>query len=149
MSWSYGPVSDPPVAIITGLDQVRLLIGDTDPAAPLLQDEEIAVYLADGPLAQASATLAASLCASAVASRYRRLADIREGSASVNLSQLAKQFTDLAAALRMQAGQAGVAPAAGMIATGSCGHGPAFTRRIGDDVGAGDWPHPRGRLGEW
>ena len=103
MTWSYGPAADPPLPITTDLDQVRLLIGDTDPAAPLLQDEEIGLYLADGLQPQPSPQLSAAMAAGLLASKYRRLVDIREGAASASLSQLAKQFSDLAAELRGQA----------------------------------------------
>ena len=147
--WSYGPASDPPVPITTDRDLVRRKIGDTNPASPLLLDEEIAIYLTGGPLAQSSVLLAASMCAADIAATYSRMADIREGAAALSLSQLSEKFMAMSEKLQAQAGQSGVAPAAAMAGTAACSHGPAFTRRIGDDSGAGDWPHQRGRLGEW
>jgi len=138
MTWSYGPAADPPLPITTDLDQVRLLIGDTDPAAPLLQDEEIGLYLADGLQPQPSPQLSAAMAAGLLASKYRRLVDIREGAASASLSQLAKQFSDLAAELR---GQASLSVAVGVAPAFACHRGgPAFTRTMGDEPGAGDWP---------
>lgn len=45
MSWSYDPtkLKDSPI------DQIRLLIGDTDEGDPLLQDEEIQFYINQFP----------------------------------------------------------------------------------------------------
>jgi hypothetical protein len=139
MAWTYGPATFPQPDALSELDQVRLLLGDTNPSAPLLQDEEIGLFLSTGLQPQASPLLSAAMAAALLASRYRRLVDIREGAASASLSQLAKQFTDLASELRSQASLGG--GSSGLLPAMSCGGGQrAFTRTMGDEPGAGDWP---------
>lgn len=141
MAWTYGPITYPPPASLSDLDQVRLLIGDIDPDAPLLQDEEIGLYLTGGLQAQPNLLLAGAMAAALISGKFRRLVDVREGAASANLSQLAKQYSDLAAELRDRSavsGASGILAAPAAQSARTCG--PAFTRALGDAWGAGDWP---------
>lgn len=90
MTWSYGPSDG--IAIVNDIDRVRLLIGDTDKDAPLLQDEEI-VGLLDltGTVAGA-----ASLSCRSLAGRFSQSVDIRIGSKSVSAGSLATRYGELA-----------------------------------------------------
>jgi hypothetical protein len=81
--------------------RVRLLVGATDVNDPLVTDEEIAVFLAGGALAQASERLAAAEVAAAIATTFiRRATSISEGGASVTWGDQAKRYRDLADSLR-------------------------------------------------
>lgn len=93
--------------LATGIGRVRLLVGATDETDPLLQDEEIAVFLAGGGLAQGSERLSAAAVAEAIATKYvTRAQSISEGGATVNWGDQAKRYRDLADALRASAAAA-------------------------------------------
>ena len=94
MTWSYNPG-----ALATSpLYQVRLALGDTQPAAPLLQDEEIAQYLSR----YGNPYFAAASAAEALAGGYSRQVDRSLGGMSLQNSQKAAQFLALARSLRRQ-----------------------------------------------
>jgi hypothetical protein len=91
MAWTY---SD---ALTTPKDKVRIRIGDTDSADPVLSDGEItyALELASNDLNQA----AIYACEFAVA-KYSKQPDTRFGPSSVSGSQRSSQYADLLKQLR-------------------------------------------------
>lgn len=77
-------------------DRVRLLYGDTDVASPLLQDEELALVLTGGLMAQSTDIGSALAAARIVLSKYAHTSvDISAGGTSVALSQRVKNLTDI------------------------------------------------------
>lgn len=86
-------------ALTAAKDQVRLLIGDTDVSDALLQDEEIAFLLTQSA---SNVNAAAVRACEAVAAKFARLADTQVDDVRVSLSQRAKGYRELAAALRGQ-----------------------------------------------
>jgi len=93
MSWTFG--NDPRNSV---RDRVRVLIGDTNPAQPLLEDEVIDWLIER----ERNELLAAAKAAEAIAARFAREADISVGDLSVKYSNLAAQYLELAASLREQ-----------------------------------------------
>jgi len=94
MTWSYS--GDPTTS---RKDELRFLIGDTDSAEPLLQDEELDYILSK----QASIYLAAAVACDTIAAKFSREADTRAGPGSrlsVALSQRAKAYRAMAAEFR-------------------------------------------------
>jgi hypothetical protein len=102
MTWSYNAT----LAGDGATNTVRMLIGDTVSADPLLQDEEIAAQIARFPCVE----YAASAAAGSIYAKFARLADVTDGDVSVKYSQKAAQYSALAVRL---AGEAvtGAAPA--------------------------------------
>ena len=101
MSWSYSqdPTTSP-------MDEVRFLIGDTNPSAQQLQDQEILynIALVYGPNPPASGNfLPAAYCADAISSNYARKVDKSVGDLHITYSQGSKNFQDLANRLRQRA----------------------------------------------
>lgn len=123
MVWTYS--GDP---LVSDQDAIRFEIGDTDEDDQLLQDEEIryALKVEDTILA------AAARCCEVIARKLSRDTDYRLGPAYVYASQRARAFMELAAELRRRAGSG-----SGMY-VGGTGTRPAFTRRMMDNVGAGE-----------
>lgn len=93
MSWSYD------ITLPTAKDRVRLLIGDTDIADPLISDEEIIALL---QLCQSQERRCAGEIAQAIAARLSRQADIAIGGMRENLSRLAVNYMSLANRLLTQ-----------------------------------------------
>lgn len=93
MTWSYVvPLDDPK-------DQVRLLMGDTNSARPLLQDEEIDFVLSS----EARVMWAAAQCCDLVASKYTGSGTSRSiGSMSIS-GDLSEEYTTRGQKLRQQA----------------------------------------------
>lgn len=120
MSWSYA--SD----FSTQRDRIRLLIGDTDSADPLLSDAEIAVYGDGGQLAQANDHLAAAACCEAIASKFARRVSLSAGGTSVALDQQARAYQERATRLRREADDAPVGVGSGTLGA------PVFTLTTGD-----------------
>lgn len=89
MTWTYTLAS----IATTPLYQVRLMIGDTVVAKPLLQDEEISFYLMVDP----SVWRAASRACRAIAGIYSRDADSVQGELKQVYSVRAKAYNSLAA----------------------------------------------------
>lgn len=78
MTWTYG--GDP---TLSATDQVRFLIGDTDPNTPRVQDEELqfALYIHTNPWL-AGAVIAESLAARAAAEVNQSIGELREEAAA-------------------------------------------------------------------
>ena len=93
MTWTYGndPANDP-------VDEVRLLVSDTDSSDPLISDEEIAYFIAKGGTGVGAAYLAAN----AIAAKFGRLADEKTGMVEVKWHQRYKAYSQLAADLKRQ-----------------------------------------------
>lgn len=88
MSFTYD------TALLSGSDlmQVRLLVGDTDSATALMQDEEIQLRLDE----LGSVRAAAAAVARDIAAAFARKVTSTVGRMSRQLSDLAKQYRDLA-----------------------------------------------------
>lgn len=96
MTWTFSD-SD----ISTNLAKVRVLIGDTDTTDQLLSDEIVNYFLT----ARASnLNLAAADACDAIASKFARKADFRNGALAVSASQRAKAYTAKAQELRERDG---------------------------------------------
>jgi hypothetical protein len=96
MTWSYtqNPTGRP-------LDRVRLYLGDTNPEAQLLQDEEISFLYND---ASANALVAAARAADMLAARHASSVSRSIGRLSIDRGDRAESFRKLAADLWAQAG---------------------------------------------
>lgn len=100
MTWSYDS------SLSQERDQVRFLVGDTDPAAThLAQNEEI-----DWALTQGGIWFAASLIADSIASFFSDSADKQVGDLRLSNSQKSTQFRDLAVNFRANMSRISVAP---------------------------------------
>lgn len=95
MTWSYSPAA----LASSSKDRVRLLIGDTDSAAPQLQDEEIAFLVTQ----RGSEYLAGADACRRLAAKYARQVDTTNLSLSVSASQRAAAYKELAEQLETQA----------------------------------------------
>jgi hypothetical protein len=105
MTWSYDPEMG------TTKDEVRFLIGDTDPEDPLLQNEEIAYLLT----VEGSPALAAARACDVLGTRFAKLVDKAVGDLRLSLSQRSENFRAQATHLR-SGGASSVVPVP--IATG-------------------------------
>ena len=86
-------------------DMVRLRIGDTDPNAPLLNDEELDALID----ANAGDTwLAAADACDAIAAQYASKFDFSTDNQSFSPSQVVAQYRELAGHLRTQSAAGGV-----------------------------------------
>ena len=86
MSWSY--TADP---LNNSVDELRLLIGDTNSSDPQLQDEEIQYFLSKySSVSQASVAAVTNLIA-----KYSRLADETTAELSIKWSQKAQAYRRL------------------------------------------------------
>ncbi len=106
MSWSYSgnPASSP-------LDEVRFLIGDTNPDSQQLSDEEINynITIVSGPSPPATGNfLAAAYSAGMIAATYARSVDKSVGDLSISYGNRYKQFQTLSNSLKQRATFAGV-----------------------------------------
>ncbi|MGN6812554.1 MAG: hypothetical protein ACTHMP_16950 [Thermomicrobiales bacterium] len=107
MTFSYVPGQLATVPLY----RVRLALGDTQPAYPLLQDEEIDQYLTT--YGTTNIYFAAAYAAEAIAGLFSRQVDrALGGGLSLQNSQKVTQYLQLAARLRRQAAL-GVMPYAG------------------------------------
>lgn len=93
------------------LDAMRLLIGDTDSTAPLLQDSECNYFLS----LNSNTFLAASESCKAISAKFARLADTTVDSVSIKHSQKAKQYAELGENLERKVKIMGALPFAGGI----------------------------------
>lgn len=94
MSWSYN------LALGASKDKVRLLIGDTDAAAPQLQDEELDFLVAQ----RGDVNLAAADACRALQAKYARMVDTTNLSLSISASQRSAAYATLAEQLETKAG---------------------------------------------
>lgn len=101
-------------AICTAADIefVRLLLGDTDEAAPLLTDRQITLLLGES---EGNRYAAAALGADTLSAKFAGATDATLGDVSVSNSQLSTQYSALAVRLRRQALIRTTAPYAGGI----------------------------------
>jgi len=86
------------------VDAVRFLIGDTDSLASALSDAEITFALDQ---TAENVTLAAALCARALAARYARMVDTKFETVETRYSQLRANYEALARQLTADAKRAG------------------------------------------
>jgi hypothetical protein len=94
MSWTY---SDDPAS--SPRDEVRFLIGDTDPAVPLLTDEELDWLLA----ANSNTYYAAAQAADSVAAKYGKYVTKTVDGLTITKSERSTNYAALAKRLRSQA----------------------------------------------
>ena len=86
-------------SISTDLAKVRLILGDTDSTDQLLQDEEINYFLSLNDNVYGASVLAAT----AIQSKFSRLADTSIESVSVKYTQKADQYAKLSQDLKSKA----------------------------------------------
>lgn len=121
--------------LFTNRDRVRLLIGDTDEAEPLLQDEEILPLVPSGAVLALTDTKlirAAYFCCRILVAKFSRKVSMSVGGASATLDAKARGYRDLAEDLLAQIGGAGaisttVAPYAGGLSLAEKTTGAADT----------------------
>lgn len=105
MTWTYG--GDPSAS---DRDAVRFEIQDTDPASPLVQDEEIAYAL----LREGNVLAAAARCCEALARKFAGKGDVSITSAGDSVkrsySSMARTYAELATGLRSRATLSSGAP---------------------------------------
>lgn len=89
------------------LEAMRFHLGDTNPNAPLLSDEEI-TYLLDTYLGQNDLLWVAALAAEDIAGRFAREVSVSGDGASVDLAALQGKFEQLASSLRLRSKDAGM-----------------------------------------
>lgn len=106
MTWTY---SGNPSA--STRDEVRFLVGDTDTADQLAQDEEIAYAVAQ----EANARAAAARVARAIAAKFARKADKSVGDLRISYKQQYDNYIALADELTRDAAIYGAMPYAGGI----------------------------------
>lgn len=112
MAWTYGaaPATDP-------IDEVHFLVGDTDAAEPLLQNEEVTALLGLYPKpAGKPAYLAAAAGADAIAAQFARRAQRSVGPLAISAQQQWEHYVALAQQLRTAyaTGGLGVIPSASL-----------------------------------
>lgn len=98
MTWTYdGDPADP-----DRRDEVRWLVGDTDPEDELVTDEEVELALTRWPPPDDKPPwLAGAMVADSIAAKYARKADRSIGSLSISAKQQRDHYRELAADLRM------------------------------------------------
>lgn len=103
MSWTYsGNPAD------SDLDMTRFLVGDTDPNAKQLENEELNALLAE----VGDTHIAAARAAYGLSAKYARRVTVKTGDVSKTLSDLSKHYRELGASLEAQASDS-VSPYAG------------------------------------
>jgi len=99
VTWTY---HDNPLVYEHGtynLDLVRLLLGDFDESNQLLDDEALELFMSE----ETSPYVAAARGAESIAGEYAGKVRLKIGDVQIRGDQIAAQFTDLAALLRMRA----------------------------------------------
>lgn len=147
MSWSYSP-SDLNTTTASGrLNTVRLLVGDTDSADTLAQNEEILFALSQ--TGNNVYYAAVWICRTIAAKFSRMVTTTLDGALSANYSDKAKQYNQLAVQIEAQgkktSGKA-LGVSAGGISVSAMGVAnsdpdrvkPAFSVRQFDNTEAGD-----------
>lgn len=147
MSWSYSP-SDLNTTTASGrLNTVRLLVGDTDSADPLAQNEEVLFALSQ--TGNNVYYAAVWICRTIAAKFSRMVTTTLDGALSANYSDKAKQYNQLAVQIEAQgkktSGKA-LGISAGGISVSAMGVAnsdpdrvmPAFGVRQFDNTEAGD-----------
>lgn len=84
------------------VNQLRFILQDTDPAFPLLTNEEL-VWLTGAwmPLYD-SLTFVASIAAATISRKFTGLVSVSADGVSVNVSELTARYTEMAKALRRE-----------------------------------------------
>lgn len=100
--WSYDPALPRP------LDQVRLLIEDTDPNNKVIEDETITVFLTESG---DNAYNAAAKVARFLSARYSRMNSVWVDSVRIDYAARAKGYSDLAFLLDNLSPQVGIGAA--------------------------------------
>lgn len=98
-TWTYAGTAAGS-AITTARDKVRTAIGDTDPSAPLVYDEELDVYLAD--YSSNVLKTSAAVC-DMLAVKFARYYDFDTDGQSFKRSQMSKAYAELAKVLKNRA----------------------------------------------
>lgn len=93
-------------------DYVRFLIGDTDREEPLLDDQEINVFLANY---NNGVIMSAIRCCEAIAAKFSRRVNESVGRVKMDFSQAAKAYRDMAMDLRRRLAIEDCKPYAGGI----------------------------------
>ncbi len=104
-TYSFDPSTSPK-------DYVRFLIGDTDRCDPILDDQEIYIYLNtynNGVL------ISAARCCEAIAAKFSRRVSEGVGPVKIEFQQAAKAYRDMAMDLRRRSAIEDCAPYAGGI----------------------------------
>lgn len=147
MSWSYSP-SDLNTTTASGrLNTVRLLVGDTDSADPLAQNEEVLFALSQ--TGNNVYYAAVWICRTIAAKFSRMVTTTLDGALSANYSDKAKQYNQLAVQIEAQgkktSGKAlgisagGISVAAMNVVNATTDRvKPAFSVRQFDNTEAGD-----------
>lgn len=108
MTFSYNL----PILATSPKDVIRMMIGDTDPTNPLLQDEEIAYILSKRPNPYG----AAAECCRSLAVRFASQVTTAAGDTKIAYSDITKAFAARAQAFESQAANSGAGlPYAGGI----------------------------------
>lgn len=137
MTWTYDPtlLSDPSQG---PLMQTRLLLGDTLPTDPQMQDEELRYYLSS----YSPGGAAAAACR-ALAAKFSRSVDYEAGGTKVKYSQLAKQYAAKAVELEgIAAFSGGGLPYAGGISQADKVQQQLDDDRVGDWFSRGEFSEP-------
>lgn len=105
-------------------DKVRLLIGDTDSADPLLTNDEVDNFITyrsflndSGGTVSTNLEAAAADCAGAIAAEYARSFDFAEDGQRFNVSQRVGHYQALERELRNRSGGIAVPLGGGTIST--------------------------------
>ena len=97
MAFSYS--ADPTTSI---RDEVRFLVSDTDPAAPLLQDAELDYVIDKWFVLYLSAVYCASIAAGTIARKFARTVNISSGSTSGQVGELQQRYTEMSKQLMLE-----------------------------------------------
>lgn len=114
MSFSYsGNPSE------SALDEIRFLVGDTDPEDVMLQDEEIAYAITAWDPIHKSNIFTASVAASMISAKFAREVSVSADGVSIQMSELQQKYTTLSSELREQykllAGASGAPDVGGIL----------------------------------
>lgn len=114
--------------VATDIGKVRLLVGDTDSATALLQDDEVEYFL---EIAENNVYLAASYAAGSIAGKYSRQADVSVESVSKKYSQQSMQYMKLSLQLESRSKRV----SSGLVSPGITGISRAdiITQRENED----------------
>lgn len=133
-------------------DQVRFLVGDTDPEEFFLHDDEITWLILQWE-SKGSIYYSAAMAAEAIAARFAREVTTNSDSQTVNTSELQQKYLDLAARLMRQHE---TLLTGGEVDMGGVNTGeqpdptvmsPAFGTGMHDHIEAGN--QDRGDAGDW
>ena len=84
------------------LDQLRFTLADTDPAFPLLTDEELVWLEGQWMPLYDSLTFVASIAAATISRKFTGVVSVSADGVSVNTSELAGRYKEMATGLRQE-----------------------------------------------